>query len=83
MKTADPDDVFENAERMAQFSETAGTQKSRSQLDSEALREVVARDAPSEVSEAMNRGEERFWDELDPPSFVLEAGRRILQQNEW
>ena len=75
-----PDDVFENAERMAQFSETAGTQKSRSQLFSEALREYVARHSPNEVTEAMNR----VCDEREPPdSFVLEAGRRILQQNEW
>lgn len=76
MKTADPDDVFEDAERMALFSETAAVN-----LDSKALREVVVRDAPGE---AMNRGEEQVWDELElPDSFVLEAGRRILQQNEW
>ena len=77
MKTAVsiPDDVFENAERMAQQ-----TQKSRSQLYSEALREYVARHSPNEVTEAMNR----VCDEREPPdSFVLEAGRRILQQNEW
>ena len=56
------------------------TQKSRSQLYSEALREYVARHSPNEVTEAMNR----VCDELERPDpFVLEAGRRILQQNEW
>ena len=76
MKTAVsiPDDVFEGAERMARR-----TQKSRSQLYSDAVREYVARHAPNEVTEAMNR----VCEELEPPdSFVLEAGRRILQQNE-
>ena len=82
MKTAVsiPDDVFEGAERMARR-----TRKSRSQLYSDAVREYVARHAPNEVTEAMNR----VCDELEPPDaalphpFVLEAGRRILQQNEW
>ena len=82
MKTAVsiPDDVFEGAERMARR-----TRKSRSQLYSDAVREYVARHAPNEVTEAMNR----VCDELEPAnaalteSFVLEAGRRILQQNEW
>ena len=77
MKTAVsiPDDVFEGAERMARR-----TQKSRSQLYSDAVREYVARHAPNEVTEAMNR----VCDELELPGpFVLEAGRRIRQQNEW
>lgn len=40
----------------------------------------VARHAPNEVTEAMNR----VCDELELPGpFVLEAGRRILQRNEW
>ena len=62
-----------------------GTQKSRSQLYSEALREYVARHSPNEVTEAMNRVCEELEpaDAALPDSFVLEAGRRILQQNEW
>src|SRR2546426_569554 len=52
MKTAVsiPDDVFEGAERLARR-----TKKSRSQLFSDALREYVARHAPEEVTDAMNR----------------------------
>lgn len=52
MKTAIsiPDEVFEGAERLARR-----TKKSRSQLFSDALKEYLARHAPDEITEAMNR----------------------------
>lgn len=78
MKTAVsvPDDVFEQAERLARR-----TKKSRSQLFSEALREYVARHAPDEVTETMNR----VWAEVDGEAdeFVSSAARRILERSEW
>jgi hypothetical protein len=45
-----PDDVFRAAEAQARR-----TKKSRSQLYAEALAEYLARHAPDEVTEAMNR----------------------------
>jgi len=78
MKTAVsiPDDVFEDAERLARL-----TKRSRSQLFSEALREYVARHAPEEVTEAMDR----VWVELGEPTngFVSSATRRVLERSEW
>jgi metal-responsive CopG/Arc/MetJ family transcriptional regulator len=52
MKTAVsiPDDVFEQAERLARKS-----RKSRSEIFSAALREYVARHDPDEVTDALNR----------------------------
>jgi len=52
MKTAVsiPDEVFESAERLARR-----TKKSRSQLFSDAVREYVARHAPDDVTDAMDR----------------------------
>jgi metal-responsive CopG/Arc/MetJ family transcriptional regulator len=79
MKTAVslPDDVFEAAERQARRS-----QKSRSQLYPQALSEYLARHAPDEVTEAMNRvvGE---VGEAASDRFVSQAARRILEQTEW
>ena len=78
MKTAVsiPDDVFEGAERLARR-----TKKSRSQLFSDALREYVARHAPEEVTEAMDR----VCVELGHPAdkFIAAAARRILERSEW
>ncbi len=52
MKTAVsvPDDVFEKVERLARRK-----RKSRSEVFSAALREYVARHAPDEVTETLNR----------------------------
>lgn len=52
MKTAVsiPDDVFQEAERLA-----AELRTSRSQLYSRALQEFVTRHAPNRLTEAMNR----------------------------
>lgn len=78
MKTAVsiPDEVFARVERLAR---RAG--KSRSEVFSEALREYVARHAPDEVTDAMNRVCEQVQTEQDP--FVCEAARRVLERTEW
>ena len=78
MKTAVsvPNEVFERAERLAKRLEV-----SRSELYSRALREYLARHAPDEVTEALNV----LCGELDtgPEEFVREAGRRVLESNDW
>jgi hypothetical protein len=82
MKTAVsiPNDVFQGAERLARC-----TKKSRSQLFSDAVQEYVARHAPEDVTEAMDR----VCSELGTPSdkFVSSAARRILaripERSEW
>jgi metal-responsive CopG/Arc/MetJ family transcriptional regulator len=78
MKTAVsiPDDIFKGAERLAKRS-----RKSRSRLVSEALREYLARHAPDEVTEAMNRVWAEAGDSGD--SFVSAATRRTLERTEW
>lgn len=78
MKTAVsiPDDVFEEAERLARR-----TRKSRSQLFSDALREYVARHTAGEVTEAMNRACAELGDPKDP--FIAAATRRVLERSEW
>jgi len=78
MKTAVsiPDDVFEEAERLAADLET-----SRSQLYSRALREFVARHAPDRLTEAMNRVVDAVGTEVD--EFSRRAARRVLEQVEW
>lgn len=78
MKTAVsiPDEVFARVERLAR---RAG--KSRSEVFSEALREYVARHAPDEVTDAMNRVCEQVQPEGGP--FVREAARRVLERTEW
>lgn len=78
MKTAVsvPDDVFNKIERLAR---RAG--KSRSEVFSAALREYVARHAPDEVTESMNRVCDIIKDGSD--GFVAEASRRILDRSEW
>jgi antitoxin MazE6 len=52
MKTAIsiPDDIFENAERLARR-----TKKSRSQLFSDAIKEYLARHAADDITESMDR----------------------------
>lgn len=78
MKTAVsvPDDVFERAERLAR---TAG--RSRSEVYSSALREYIARHAPDEVTEALDRVAGEIGEGPDP--FVDEAARRVLAATEW
>ncbi len=78
MKTAVsiPDEVYEGAERLARR-----TKKSRSRLFSDALKEYLARHAPDEVTEAMNRACAEVGEAKDP--FVSSASRRILERSEW
>jgi metal-responsive CopG/Arc/MetJ family transcriptional regulator len=78
MKTAVsiPDDVFQDAERLARRAK-----KSRSQLFSDALREYVARHAPEEVTEAMDRVVAEVGDTTD--AFTSAAARHVLDRTEW
>jgi metal-responsive CopG/Arc/MetJ family transcriptional regulator len=78
MKTAVsiPDDVFEEAERLA-----SELQTSRSQLYSRALQEFVARHAPERLTEAMNRVVDGIGAEVD--EFTRRASRGVLEQVEW
>ncbi len=78
MKTAVsiPDDVFDRAERLAKRG-----RRSRSEVYSSALREYVARHAPEEVTDTMNRVCAEVNDGLDP--FVAAVGRRVLEKSKW
>lgn len=78
MKTAVsiPDDVFEKVERFARRAK-----RSRSEVFSAALREYIARHAPDEVTEAINRAVDEIGEETD--EFVAAASRRILEKTEW
>jgi metal-responsive CopG/Arc/MetJ family transcriptional regulator len=78
MKTAVsiPDDVFEKAERLARRA-----RRSRSEVFSAALREYVARHAPDEVTEAMDRVCAALHGE--PDAFIRTAGHRALEKTEW
>ena len=78
MKTAVsiPDHVFEKVERLARRS-----RRSRSEVFSAALQEYVARHAPDEVTEAMDRVYAEVANPVDP--FVSAAARRVLENAEW
>lgn len=56
--------------------------KSRSQLYAEALAEYLARHAPDEVTETMNRVVEQL-DEPRPDPFLAASARRVLERTEW
>jgi len=78
MKTAVsiPDDVFARAERFAKQAK-----RSRSEVFTAALRDYVARHAPDDVTEAMNR----VCDDegAAPDEFGAAAARRMLERTEW
>ena len=78
MKTAVsiPDDVFERVERFARRAK-----RSRSEVFSAALREYIARHAPDEVTDAINRAVDEIGDQRD--EFVVAAARRVLEKSEW
>ncbi len=78
MKTAVsiPDDVFEGAECLARR-----TNRSRSRLFSDALKEYLARNTPDKVTEAMNRALAQIGEEED--SFVSSAARGVLERSKW
>lgn len=71
-----PDQLFHAAER-----HTRRTAKSRSRLSAEALAEYLARHAPDEVTEAMNR----VVDQVDttPNAFIETASQSVLARTEW
>jgi predicted transcriptional regulator len=78
MKTAVsiPDEVFEKIERLARRAK-----RSRSEVFSAALKEYVARHAPDEVTDAINRACDEIGDQTD--EFAAAASRRILEKTEW
>ena len=78
MKTAVsvPDDLFERVDRLARREG-----RSRSEVYSAALREYLARHAPDEVTEALDRAVADIGETGDP--FVEEAARRSLAAGEW
>jgi predicted transcriptional regulator len=78
MKTAVtiPDDVFEKVEKLARR-----TRRSWSEVFSAALKEYVARHAPDEVTDAMDRVCAELGDQQD--AFVSAAGCRVLENTEW
>jgi metal-responsive CopG/Arc/MetJ family transcriptional regulator len=71
-----PDDVFEEAERLARR-----TKRSRSEVYSRALAEYVARHASDRVTEAMDRVLAELGEPADPFSRV--ASRRVLKRSDW
>ena len=70
-----PDDVFEGAERLAR-----STRKSRNRLFSDALGEYVARHAPEEVTDSMDRACAGLQ---VPDEFVSSAAYRVLENSDW
>jgi len=78
MKTAVsiPDDLFEEAERLA-----SRLQTSRSQLYARALTEFVARHDEDRVTAAMDRVVDEVGTQID--DFTREAAHRALRRVEW
>jgi metal-responsive CopG/Arc/MetJ family transcriptional regulator len=78
MKTAVsiPDDVFEKVEKLARRG-----RRSRSEVFSAALREYVARHAPDEVTDTMDRVVLEVGDETE--GFVKAAASRVLKRSRW
>ena len=78
MKTAVSisDELYQGAERLARQ-----TNKSRSWVYSEALREYLAHHAPDEVTDAIDRACAEAGVTRD--GFTSAAGRRILERSEW
>ena len=79
MKTAVsvPDDLFEEVDRLARRSH-----RSRSEVYSAALREYVARHAPEEITDALDR----VVAEAGPTgaeAFSATAAARTLERSEW
>jgi metal-responsive CopG/Arc/MetJ family transcriptional regulator len=72
-----PDDVFAEAESLAQRLKT-----SRSELYSRALTEFVGHHAPERVTEQMNQVLSDIG-ETEPDAFRAEAARRVFKRTEW
>ena len=71
-----PDEVFEEADRLARQLKT-----SRSHLYSRALKEFLSRHAPDKVTDAMNRVVDDVGTARD--QMHRRAARRILEKTEW
>ena len=71
-----PDDIFEEAERLA-----SRLQTSRSQLYARALSELVARHDDDEVAASMTRVVDEVGSEID--DFTREAAHQTLRRVEW
>ena len=71
-----PDDLFEDAERLARRLQT-----SRSQLYARAIAEFVGRHDGDHVTSTMNQVIEEVGETAD--AFRREAARRSLQRVEW
>ena len=71
-----PDEIFLEAEAFAKSAQT-----SRSRLYSKALAEFMARHAPDQVTEAMDRVVAAIGKEDD--GFRRRAVRRVAEHNEW
>lgn len=80
MKTAIsvPDDVFEEAEKLAKRLKIT-----RSQLYRQALADYVARHSPEAITEALDRVCAELDAEAGPDPFVSAAARRVLERTEW
>ncbi|MEO8274126.1 MAG: ribbon-helix-helix protein, CopG family [Chloroflexota bacterium] len=80
MKTAIsvPDDVFQRAEHLARREG-----RSRSEVYSTALREYVARHAPDEVTDSIDRAMVDLGDDAGPDGFLRESAGRVLGASEW
>ncbi len=80
MKTAVsvPDDVFQKAEHLARREG-----RSRSEVYSAALREYVARHAPDEVTESIDRAMADLGDDAGPDGFLRAATSASLAASEW
>jgi len=78
MKTAIsiPDEVFEDAERLA-----GRLQTSRSQLYARALAEFVARHDDDRVAEAMDKVVDDVG--AEPDDFMHEVARKTLRRVQW
>lgn len=79
MKTAIslPDDLFEPVERLVQCSN-----RHRSEVYADALREHVARHAPDEITQALDELVAAV-DEADTDGFPARAAQRTLSATEW
>jgi predicted transcriptional regulator len=73
-----PDDVFARAEALARRSG-----RSRSQIYSAALREYVARHAPDDVTEALDRVAQDLGKDDAEVAFPGAAMHRVLETTEW
>jgi len=76
MAVSVPDDVFEEAERLARR-----MKRSRSEVYSRALAEYVARHVPDRVTEAMDQALAEISVPVD--EFAPTASRRILKRSAW